>query len=148
MARLLSPRVPPRGRGRPGASPEAPIAVAKSWALSAAGPLGGQGRGSDRRERNGSRSPRAVRFPELWDLHPGLGSDTCRLLRCCWRRAVGFPKGRGGGGAELLLCASVSLRHQWWVCVVAIPADWTRVRADWQKDAWRTFMKLAQMSGQ
>lgn len=112
-------------------------------------PWGGQGRGSDRRERNGSRSPRAVRFPELWDLHPGLGSDTCRLLRCCWRPAVGFPRERvGAGGGELLLCASVSLRHQWWACGVAIPADWTRVRADWLKDAWRTFMKLAQMNGQ
>lgn len=62
-------------------------------------PWGGRGRGSDRRERNGSRSPRAVRFPELWDLHPGLGSDTCRLLRCCWRPAVGFPReGVGAGG--------------------------------------------------
>ena len=34
---------PAWGRGRPGASPEAPTAAAKSWALSAAGRLGGRG---------------------------------------------------------------------------------------------------------
>ena len=28
-----------------------------------------------------SGSPCTVHFPELWDLHPGLGSDTCSLLR-------------------------------------------------------------------
>lgn len=44
-----------------------------------------------------SGSPRAVRFPELWDLHPGLGSHTCRRLRGCWRPAVGFPTGRDCG---------------------------------------------------
>lgn len=35
-----------------------------------------------------SGSPRAVHFPEPWDLHPGLGSDKCSLL------------GRGSGAGE------------------------------------------------
>lgn len=40
-ARPSGLRAPPGGRGRPGASPEVPVAAAKSWALSAAGFSGG-----------------------------------------------------------------------------------------------------------
>lgn len=41
------PPHPPGGRGRPGASPEVPVAAAKSWALSAAGFLGAKGEALD-----------------------------------------------------------------------------------------------------
>lgn len=81
-------------------------------------------------------------------LAPGTGLRHMPPAEVLLEARSRLSKGRGGGGGELLLCASVSLRHQWWACGVAIPADWTRVRADWQKDAWRTFMKLAQMNGQ
>lgn len=53
------------------------------------GSLGGPRHGCNRRERNGAGSPRAVRFPELWDLHPGLGSDTCSLRACGGREGEG-----------------------------------------------------------
>lgn len=75
-------------------------------------------------ERSGS--PRAVRFPELWDVHPGLGSNTCSLLGGCggagppssWKgdsdRAPPPPFAATGGPLDLG------------------SADWTWVRADWQ----------------
>lgn len=47
-----------------------------------------------------SRSPRAVRFPELWDLHPGLGSDTCRLPSAAGGPQSPFPRERVGAGGD------------------------------------------------
>lgn len=58
-------------------------------------------------ERSGS--PRAVRFPELWDVHPGLGSNTCSLLGGCG--GAGPPSSWKGDSDR---APPPSLRRRWW----------------------------------
>lgn len=76
-----------------------------------------------------SGSPHAVRFPELWDLHPGLGSHTCRLLSGCRRPASRLSHGKGLWALPFVRFAvpSPSVVGLW----IPKPPDWTRVRATW-----------------
>ena len=110
------------------------------------GSLGGPRHGCNRRERNGAGSPRAVRFPELWDLHPGLGSDICSLRDCegagRGRVAGGSVFSLNGGGPSLCGCLPC---HQW----TSNLADWTGERANKVSEGQvEAAQKSVQMNGQ
>lgn len=74
-----------------------------------------------------SGSPRAVHFPEPWDLHPGLGSDKCSLLRGEWGAQSAFPSRR----QALVVCVRFPSWSGVGLCTCKT-ADWSWVRATWR----------------
>ena len=136
------PQRPAWGRGRPGASPEVPVAAVKSWALSAAGRSVGRGVAVTA-GKGTERGPRA----------------RCASLSCgtCTRDSARTPAargtaggGKGGGGlfspsGGVRPCASVSPAVSGPRSLQLGPES---IQINCPKARWKAAPKSVQMNGQ